>query len=623
MNILQKFLRVLSLAKISITVIIVMSIILLRVPQAEDAIIALGNSRDILKIIFFIIISIIWALMNWYLPRTLFYMEYHKESGLTELERITIAFIPRITGTCSLLLIAISSIIKGFQIPQSQHGKSTLVTVGIVFIILAVIFMIFTIYRRRLCNLNSIGNQTSSLIEVNGMIPFKNLHKPTKRIILFSILLSSLLLLIITVIPIHSTRFLGDGATVLIIASTIWLPYLYIVRYIGLRYRVPTFLLLGIIILTFSFFNGNSSVRTLNHPQSSRLNFSDLYRQREIDGPLVMILSEGGGIRAAYWSSSLMTKLSSKLPNLREQILSISGVSGGSFGVVLYEGVQQSSILDKLDNIREISGQDYLSPIIGTMFTRGIIQTLLPIGIESFDHAKIFEKSWEMSSDLFSKPIDTLWQSPHTNPALILNITRVEDGLPVVISSSSIKGGLTSDLQEILGQEKTFRVSTSALLSARFPYVGPAGIIDQNGYVDGGYFDNTGAYTTYEALMDLYRDSPLFYLKNRPIIIYIKNGVTTENSKKGINSLFYQWFAPIKTMMQIRDASTLTSLNRLEELVKFMNGDFITFSLNQESLHNEVPLGWSLSETTRDEIDGLVDSISESEEYKRLESLLQ
>ena len=49
------------------------------------------------------------------------------------------------------------------------------------------------------------------------------------------------------------------------------------------------------------------------------------------------------------------------------------------------------------------------------------------------------------------------------------------------------------DSIQIDNERLNMKLSTAAILSSRFPYVSPAGKINKNYYVDGGYFDNSGA----------------------------------------------------------------------------------------------------------------------------------
>ena len=47
------------------------------------------------------------------------------------------------------------------------------------------------------------------------------------------------------------------------------------------------------------------------------------------------------------------------------------------------------------------------------------------------------------------------------------------------------------------------KLSTAVVMGARFPYLSPAGRINNSYYVDGGYFDNSGAGIVNEMLIAL------------------------------------------------------------------------------------------------------------------------
>lgn len=653
MSKIKRILKVLFLARISISITALMAIVLLKVPQAQDAIIALGNFANIFQYLFFSFIGLLWALSNWYWPRTFYYMEYHKEEGLEPFEIRTIKYTPRVIGALAILLIGIVTLKESGNIPVGDSGRNPLTIIGILFLVLTGIFLFFVFFRRKLFNMNSIGDTTSPLNEVNGMVPFQNLPGVTKQVLLISTGISILLLLLITIWPIQITGFLGDGATVLLTTFTIWIPLLYWVQYLGLRFRIPSFVFLIIIITLFSNINSNSNVTIINGERPERETVIDHYKTHFLgkDKPLIFILSEGGGIRAAYWSSNLLSRLDKENNNFRSSIFAINGVSGGAFGSTVYLSLLNSSNGDnsELQNMaKRVVGKDYLSPVIGAMLTRGLLQYLIPVPIPQFDHAKVFEESWEYhwkketGNTDFSNPVDDLWSSDIILPPLFINSTRVEDGNPFVISSLSMESSIIQDLYRYIDDDEGFKISTASLLSARFPYVGPAGIIEYNkivesddgiretierdsmGLVDGGYFDNTGANTTFEILMELYESGEFNYEENRPVVIYLKNGSDTEETSLSTESLLYQILAPLNTTMQLRDANTLTGLKRVHDLVTFLEGELYILSLEREKEYNaEIPLGWALSAITQSEIDNRIEFIiNKDDEYKTMKDYL-
>jgi hypothetical protein len=111
----------------------------------------------------------------------------------------------------------------------------------------------------------------------------------------------------------------------------------------------------------------------------------------------------------------------------------------------------------------------------------------------------------------FSKMI-ALKNRPYDLPVLCINTTRMQDGNPGVVSNIQLDPRIFNnrvDVADILNDTLDIKLSTASILGARFPYVSPAGRIDQpvlkmNGskrdttqlihyFVDGGYFDNSGA----------------------------------------------------------------------------------------------------------------------------------
>ena len=79
------------------------------------------------------------------------------------------------------------------------------------------------------------------------------------------------------------------------------------------------------------------------------------------------------------------------------------------------------------------------------MLTRGILQFIIPTPIEQFDHAKVFENSWEYywkeitGNSFFSQSVDKLWDNSVKLPPIFINSTRVEDGYPFIVSSLKLK----------------------------------------------------------------------------------------------------------------------------------------------------------------------------------------
>jgi hypothetical protein len=677
-NSIVRVYRILSVAGISIIMILLSWFTLFNVGQVTDAIIALGNFGSLHHFVIFSLIGILWAFFVWYWARVFYYIEYQKRTDLKDYEKVIIKHTPRILGALALLIIGFAFLI---QAPQCQivGRPNPIRIIGIVFLILAIIFIIVINLRRKIFNLKPLGELQASLQPKQGVVPMTNLPDATKKILIITTIIVIILLVALIISPIYLTMYMGDGVTVLISCFCIWLPLLYWVHYFSLKLDFPLFLVLAGLIAVFSFFNGNKNVRLVNTSADPGIKITNYYNlwypkagasvsATDTRKPLVIVLSEGGGIRAAYWSAQFLARIHRDYPHFRNYLFCISGVSGGSFGATVFD-----SLLDYYDhhsqesqgseppksvmqqNITDIVGKDFLSPTIACMFTREAVQLMVPFPIHSFDHAKVFEETWEltwqnvmMGDSTFGVPFLSLWRN-NSIPPVFLNVTQVENGYPVVVSNLKLDANLISKpdsapmdnqsdfylprdfYNDILNDASSdVRISTASLLSARFPYVGPAGTLtgkngNNIGLVDGGYFDNTGANTAYQVLLNLKewyekeKNLSIYRTNIKPVIVYLKNGMQTADKKTSGQTMLYQLFAPIDTFMQVRDAYAVNNLLKLNEFINLYQGEFITYSLQKdENDQTAIPLGWALSRKAQMEIDNRVEEINIGELGKYL-----
>jgi hypothetical protein len=162
---------------------------------------------------------------------------------------------------------------------------------------------------------------------------------------------------------------------------------------------------------------------------------------------------------------------------------------------------------------------DFLSDTLGAALFPDLLQRFIPAPILNdraiaLDHS--FERAWTSAHPddpgRLSAPFHDLWQTtPHKIPLLFLNSTVVETGQrainsPLATTTTIVDPAFADTLTvgRLIGTE--LPLSTAALLSARFTYVSPAGLIDTHRtdaprwirLVDGGYFDNSGAVTAQE-----------------------------------------------------------------------------------------------------------------------------
>ncbi len=257
--------------------------------------------------------------------------------------------------------------------------------------------------------------------------------------------------------------------------------------------------------------------------------------------PLLMYAAEGGGIRAAYWTTAAIDRLAlpggatgdTVKPVCRSAMLS-SGASGGSVGLSV------ASVRDPgtaAGAVTSIAGPEALGAASDGLILRDTIYAATGVPVPSLfddrtgrvswaDRGTLIEQAWEEGVGSFDQPFlrtrpSLRWGWGPTG-ALVVNSTSPTTSCRTLISQVTLPGDDTTecapghpaaastDLVRCTGQLRTV---TAALLTARFPYVTPSGVVDCPGpdqvlpsgddvatqVVDGGYAENTGVGT----LLDL------------------------------------------------------------------------------------------------------------------------
>jgi hypothetical protein len=270
--------------------------------------------------------------------------------------------------------------------------------------------------------------------------------------------------------------------------------------------------------------------------------------------PLLFIASSGGGIRAAVWTSYVLDCIFSgdvagtngcpgtDLPDdATDRIAVMSGVSGGSFGLATFVGhlvdeggpATDDWVKDRLDD-------DYLAAAMAWLLLVDTPRSFLGFGPRIRDRAEIMELAWEGSWDgddvgFLSRGMFEVWEEEPEVPLMVFNGTSVNDpcrfnasvldanahdptdtctSLSVFENSTSALApsaalAATQDLSDFLCPDQDIRVSTAALLTARFPIVSTSGRIGEglaacdaaprvSYVVDGGYLEGSAAGTVTE-----------------------------------------------------------------------------------------------------------------------------
>jgi len=236
--------------------------------------------------------------------------------------------------------------------------------------------------------------------------------------------------------------------------------------------------------------------------------------------PMVVVATAGGGIRAAYWTTTVLERLEKDFEaegGVRPYLFAISGVSGGSVGATAFDAA-----LAQRDESRCKAGEsacpfsttfltaDFLAPALASLVFMDTLSSFLP-DFGQGDRGTALEKTFESASGgLLTRPFLSLFpykkdstvkgQAPW-RPILLLNATHMETGKRIITGHVLIERNVFIDSLDALHVSgKDVRASTAAHNSARFTYISPAGDLrnKHGSVIDGGYFENYGALSALE-----------------------------------------------------------------------------------------------------------------------------
>jgi hypothetical protein len=285
------------------------------------------------------------------------------------------------------------------------------------------------------------------------------------------------------------------------------------------------------------------------HSRGDRPYFKDQKRPY----PVFVISAAGGGIYAASITAQFLARLQDRCPNFAQHVFAISSVSGGSMGAALFSSLaakhadnsewQPCVSKEKSAGVLEAKAtsffeNDFLAPIAGATLFPDFFQQFVPLGVALFDRSKAFdanlEATWdklgERSPNPFRQNFLEQWKADGAVPALVINSFEVESGNRMLISPFFMsytasegeewtkvswlydeptfdKGTRISPREDQWWEDappvtKDIKLSTAVGLSARFPWILPAAVLQQSGrnirLVDGSYFENSGAETGYD-----------------------------------------------------------------------------------------------------------------------------
>jgi hypothetical protein len=557
---------------------------------------------------------------------------------------VTQTWTPRLLGIVAFL-IAIGALLRTAYLDYSGGWDYTMTVIAItiaILIVAMILFIVFVVKRR-----SRVG-QSPRVSSHDQLAP------ATRYILRFTLLVALLFVIWTALSPLTAGIFL-PSPSMLMISAALWIGIGSWLIYWADLYRVPIIAILLLLAFGFSFFNDNHAVRKLggsagpDNPIARKdiaTNFNEWLGKlnakypSEGNHPVYIVATEGGGIRAAYWTASVLTALQDAAPQFSDHVFAISAVSGGSLGATTFTSLVADSnrvkaesdcdILNKPDSqktfrfaAQQALSYDFLAPTLASLLHADLVQRFLPVGFIP-DRAKALETGWERGwrthirtasgadDDFFSGGFAKMY-ADHGNallPSLFLNGTIVEQGQRTITSNCLIDGDIPDSYDTLSQLGSDVRLSTAAHNSARFTYVSPVGSLLNPGLIDhiadGGYFENSGGQTAADVIRKV-SSLPHPNVTFKLILIRFQEVDTTGKPvpPKGPTRFANEVLSPLRALLNVRGAHATLAYSEVQRQVNELvpPGEQFEFLLTQEQKGIVLPLGWLLAQRTRSAID--------------------
>lgn len=650
--------------RFSLLAIVVVALAFLVADQGRDIVRALAEDRARgwwFRIIMLVVATNLLAYAVWFWSRHLLRYRPHglkpDDPCVRPTDLLLGAFplwtkwLPRVLGLLAFVVMTIAfPLAVGVTFRANVPARMWWIVLWLV--VSAIAYWCFVVLRRRVMP----KHDRDDMYE--AVSAWKSLDRVTRRVLLISLVLELALFIWATVAPV--TWWVLGVAAALVLTIAVWIPIGSYLVAVGQASRVPvlTFLLLWGVAISRCQFVDNHEIRTLGDVPTrktldvafqewhTRVKALPQYAGRpDADIPVIIVATEGGGIRAAYWTAAVLASVQDQLPAFADHCFAISGVSGGSVGAAVFDSLLARRAEAALPHdpvnrplhreAREVLGFDALSGTLAALAQPDLLQRFVPLGFP--DRARALETGWEYGwrkafrkendgGNLFAQPfVETMQKHPRL-PLLLMNGTLVESGDRIVTSNINLHPNLHfRNAFDSFGQIRhDVRVSTAALLSARFPYVTPVGTIEnpksggpRGRVADGGYYEVSGAATASE-VADFVLRQRAAGLKVHPFIVVIDYREQIDNRPptdarpfcpatgqcgprwpKQLTFFATEVLSPAWAVLNARGARGEQAVGDLVQLV----GDGAVAEFRLLPRYVPLPLGWVLSQRAQDSID--------------------
>lgn len=658
---LAEWYQVVKKCRVSIISLLVVAGAFAFAAQAQDVLRSLAQHGNGWQIVSFEPLLLTWAIFLWYAARFLLDQDFDAMRLGVASDQSTRTlwgeeFMPRFLGAAGLVCVGAAMLKAVYGMPSTvdiHYGR--LRVLGYANIVLGAALYFFLKHRhaimdyssrmlRRVSNNEALARTLTYTRRTQRVASFSGFPAWLRWFLVAAIIVSLVIWAVIFIsLQTMSLRF--GTATILVLGFIFITIYATMLAWWGERYRLPLIFFAVLYAGVIGMFNDNHAVRRLDtqarrHPDLTAEKLYTTWLQamdkeygvKSRPHPMFIVAASGGGIKAAYWTASVLSNLQDQNDAFARHAIVISPVSGGALGALVFTNLvveAPRTSLNYLGLSRRILSRDFLSPTVGSLLFHDLPARFVPFPNLVPDRAQALEKAWERAwnpAHNTALPIElTPWKEKnpfqkgfsdhsdyerdHVIPTLLINGTSVETGQRL-LTTHLITDFPFMDCKNFFDmQQRDIRMSTAALMSARFTYVSPAGTINgDNRVVDGGYFENSGSATA----MQFYERIVQFVERDRknnvvaPVFIQIDNNyvdLDKEKQKQKIkerpSEMFPEIQAPISAMLKTREAHGSSVEMRTFNI--FGENYYLYTFCSPENV--QAPLGWYLSDAAQQELD--------------------
>lgn len=438
-----------------------------------------------------------------------------------------------------------------------------------------------------------------------------------------------------------------------LIGISLWVGFICLMQFIGLHFRFDTIL----IIIPLAILCGKALInrydvsleRSSTPSAASRRMQLDTYLEQWVKHPsryrflkdtasvdpfpVYLVIADGGASKSGFWVASVLAKIETETPHdpFSNHLLSLAGASGGSVGnAAFYSLLKKNNPANPFSLETETTyffRTDFLTFSLARFLGIDLFKNFFPFPFFSNRATALATAMEELPEtrairEAFAQKVEEVFDSSGRLPLLFINTTHLQAGHPCLVSSVKYDPAFSArwDVLDILNKEdsnSTIKLSTAVVLGARFPYISPAGGIGKHFFVDGGYYDNSGAGVTLELLEHLQRklanpNDALYFCRKRLRfkVIYLSNGKSSEytnvpdlKDKGKLNPLANDLAAPILTVLGTYSNQTGLSNLRLEKYMQRLENKWgkngytnINLPLTGAGEEDEFPMNWVISD---------------------------